>query len=88
MTSNRFFFLPRDEKNCVEALAAGAAMSIALVANIAVMLIAFLSVLAFLDAILCWLGSMVGVCWSFEVSYSLGVNVPFLWAIHTNLPKS
>jgi len=48
------------EKNLVEALAAGASMSIALVANIAVNLIAFVAVLAFVDAILMWLGGMVG----------------------------
>ncbi len=36
-------------------------MSISLVANIAVNLIAFVAVLAFIDAILMWLGSMVGV---------------------------
>ncbi len=62
-----YFFIRRNEKNFLEALAAGASMSIALVANISVMLIAFLSVLAFLDAILCWLGTMVGYCVTFEV---------------------
>ena len=53
-------FVCRKEKNLVEALAAGASMSIALVANIAVNLIAFVAVLAFVDAILMWLGGMVG----------------------------
>eukprot|EP00794_Sanderia_malayensis_P000551 gene551-1208_t len=67
-----------NEKNFLEALAAGASMSIALVANISVMLIAFLSVLAFLDAILCWLGSMVGYCISFEWICSY-VLMPFAY---------
>ncbi|XP_065057423.1 solute carrier family 28 member 3-like [Rhopilema esculentum] len=49
------------EKNLVEALAAGASMSITLIANIAVNLMAFVAVLAFVDAILMWLGGMVGV---------------------------
>eukprot|EP00794_Sanderia_malayensis_P000022 gene22-612_t len=49
------------EKNIVEALAAGASMSISLVANIAVNLIAFVAVLAFIDGILQWLGSLVGL---------------------------
>ena len=55
----------------VEALAAGASMSISLVANIAVNLIAFVAILAFVDGILMWLGSMVGVPnLSFDVSFS------------------
>ena len=55
-----------------EALAVGASMSIGLVANIGVMLIAFTSMLAFCNAILSWFGSMVGLPeLSFEVS---GVN--------------
>ena len=44
-------------------------MSIGLVANIAVNLMAFVAVLAFVDAILMWLGSMVGhPTFSFSVS--------------------
>ena len=44
----------------MEALAAGASMSIALVANIAVMLIAFLAMLEFINAVLLWMGRQVG----------------------------
>ena len=44
----------------IEALASGASMSIVLVANIAVNLIAFVAILAFVDGILMWLGGMVG----------------------------
>ena len=44
-------------------------MSIGLVANIAVMLIAFLSMLKFVNSVLGWLGGMVGLPeFSFEVS--------------------
>ena len=44
-------------------------MSIGLVANIGVMIIAFLSVLALFDGLLGWFGGMVGVHeLSFEVS--------------------
>ena len=49
-------------------------MSIALVANIAVNLIAFVAVLALIDAILMWLGAMVGCSsLSFTVSIPGGV---------------
>ena len=41
-----------EEKNLFEAVAVGASMSIGLVANIAVMLIAFLSLLAFINGLL------------------------------------
>ena len=59
----------REEKNIFEALAVGASMSIGLVANIGVMLIAFTSMLAFFNGLLSWLGCMVGLCeFSFEVS--------------------
>lgn len=43
----------------MEAAAAGASQSICLVANIAANLIAFLSLLDFVNAALSWLGSMV-----------------------------
>ncbi|XP_031548619.1 solute carrier family 28 member 3-like isoform X1 [Actinia tenebrosa] len=48
------------ERNVIEAAAKGASTAIALVANIAANLIAFLAFLAFFNAILSWLGSMVG----------------------------
>jgi nucleoside transporter len=47
------------EGNVVEAAASGAAAAVGLVGNIAAMLIAFLSLVAVLDAILGWLGGMV-----------------------------
>ena len=44
-------------------------MSILLVANIAAMLIAFLAMKEFLNAILCWLGGMFDKCVTFEVCW-------------------
>ena len=47
------------ERNLIEAAAAGASQSIGLVANIAANLIAFLALLAFVNAALHWIGSLV-----------------------------
>ncbi|XP_019410936.1 PREDICTED: solute carrier family 28 member 3 [Crocodylus porosus] len=47
-----------DSKNLLEAASQGATASIPLVANIAVNLIAFLALLAFVDSALSWLGNM------------------------------
>ncbi|XP_064648103.1 solute carrier family 28 member 3-like [Lineus longissimus] len=54
--------------NILEAAAAGASSSIKLVANIAANLIAFLALLAFVNATLSWFGSMVGYS---ELSFQL-----------------
>ncbi|XP_047009432.2 sodium/nucleoside cotransporter 1 isoform X3 [Ictalurus punctatus] len=48
------------EKNILEAASNGASASVGLVANIAANLIGFLSILAFINAALSWLGGMVG----------------------------
>ncbi|XP_023566448.1 sodium/nucleoside cotransporter 1 isoform X3 [Octodon degus] len=50
-----------DAQNLVEALSSGATTSVKVVANIAANLIAFLAVLAFINAALSWLGSLVDV---------------------------
>ncbi|XP_056380207.1 solute carrier family 28 member 3 isoform X2 [Hyla sarda] len=47
-----------DARNILEAASQGASASISLVANIAVNLMAFLSLLAFFNAVLSWLGNM------------------------------
>ncbi|KAJ6669639.1 hypothetical protein lerEdw1_000188 [Lerista edwardsae] len=47
-----------DSKNLLEAASQGASASIALVANIAANLIAFLALLSFFNAVLSWLGNM------------------------------
>uniref|UniRef100_A0A8C7F5B0 Solute carrier family 28 member 1 n=1 Tax=Oncorhynchus kisutch TaxID=8019 RepID=A0A8C7F5B0_ONCKI len=49
-----------DEQNILEAASSGASTSIGLVANIAANLIAFLAILAFINASLGWLGGLVG----------------------------
>lgn len=51
----------RDAQNLVEALSSGAATSVKVIANIAANLIAFLAVLAFVNAALSWLGALVDV---------------------------
>ncbi|XP_004852897.1 sodium/nucleoside cotransporter 1 isoform X5 [Heterocephalus glaber] len=51
----------RDAQNLVEALSSGAAASVKVVANIATNLIAFLAVLAFINAALSWLGALVDI---------------------------
>lgn len=51
----------RKESNVLEAASNGATDAIALVANVAANLIAFLSVLAFINATLSWLGELVDI---------------------------
>lgn len=46
--------------NCIEAAARGASEAVGLVGNVAAMLISFLSLLAFLNALLGWIGTNVG----------------------------
>ena len=55
-----FWCCCRSERNVIEAAAKGASTAIALVANIAANLIAFLAFLAFFNGVLSWIGSMVG----------------------------
>ncbi|XP_047702589.1 sodium/nucleoside cotransporter 1-like, partial [Prionailurus viverrinus] len=57
-----------DAQNLLEAASSGAAVSVKLVANIGANLIAFLALLAFVNAALSWLGAMVGVQ---ELSFQL-----------------
>ncbi|XP_053323212.1 solute carrier family 28 member 3 [Spea bombifrons] len=66
-----------DARNILEAASQGASASIPLVANIAVNLMAFLSLLAFFNAVLSWLGNMFDYPQlSFEVICSY-VFMPF-----------
>lgn len=53
-------FFISGEQNILEAASNGASASVGLVANIAANLIGFLSILAFINAALSWLGGMVG----------------------------
>ncbi|KAF6079445.1 solute carrier family 28 member 1 [Phyllostomus discolor] len=50
-----------DARNILEAASTGAAMSVKVVVNIAANLIAFLAVLAFINAALSWLGELVDI---------------------------
>ena len=50
----------REERNVIEAAAKGASTAISLVANVAAMLITFFAFIAFFNAVLSYLGSMVG----------------------------
>ncbi|XP_012622165.1 sodium/nucleoside cotransporter 2 [Microcebus murinus] len=52
---------PGKEKNVLEAASSGATDAIGLVANVAANLIAFLAVLAFVNAALSWLGQLVDI---------------------------
>ena len=68
-----------EEKNAFEAAAVGASMSISLIANVVVNLIAFISLLACANSILAWLGSMVGepaLSFEFICSY---IFMPFAY---------
>ncbi|XP_034523726.1 sodium/nucleoside cotransporter 1 isoform X3 [Ailuropoda melanoleuca] len=58
----------RDAQNLLEAASSGAAVSVQLVGNIGANLIAFLALLAFVNAALSWLGAMVGAQ---ELSFQL-----------------
>ena len=73
-----FLFFFRKERNILEAAAAGASASIILVANIAANLIAFLAMLAFVNAIISWFGSFV--CHP-ELTFQVGaLSFTILWA--------
>ncbi len=56
-----FNFHYSTEQNVIEAASAGASASIVLVANIAANLLAFIALLAFINATLEWLGARAGL---------------------------
>ncbi|KAK3588025.1 hypothetical protein CHS0354_012071 [Potamilus streckersoni] len=58
------------ERNIIEAASNGASVSIKLVANIAVNLIAFIAILGFVNATLAWMGRRVGIL-NPELSFEL-----------------
>ena len=65
-----FIYLFRVERNVIEAAAKGASTAISLVANVAAMLITFFAFIAFFNAVLSYLGSMVGYSeLSFQASW-------------------
>uniref|UniRef100_A0A7N5JH85 Solute carrier family 28 member 1 n=1 Tax=Ailuropoda melanoleuca TaxID=9646 RepID=A0A7N5JH85_AILME len=63
----------RDAQNLLEAASSGAAVSVQLVGNIGANLIAFLALLAFVNAALSWLGAMVGAQ---ELSFQVPLGCP------------
>ncbi len=66
-----FYFSP--ERNIIEAASAGASASIKLVANIGANLIAFIALLAFVDASLTWFGNRVGI-FDPPLTFEVGLN--------------
>mmetsp|Transcript_95452 Transcript_95452/g.269891 ORF Transcript_95452/g.269891 Transcript_95452/m.269891 type:complete len:571 (+) Transcript_95452:2-1714(+) len=80
---DHFEFPTPEEHNIVEAVYSGASVSIGLVANIAAMLIAFLSVIALLDGVLAYLGDLVDIrdlSFSFLCGY---LFTPVAWLLGT-----
>uniref|UniRef100_A0A8C4WWN3 Sodium/nucleoside cotransporter n=1 Tax=Eptatretus burgeri TaxID=7764 RepID=A0A8C4WWN3_EPTBU len=76
------------ENNLLEAASQGASAAVPLVANIAANLIAFLAVLAFINATLSWLGSMFNYPqFSFEIICSY-VLMPFAFMMGVNYNDS
>lgn len=69
----------RKEKNILEAASSGATDAISLAANVAANLIAFLAVLAFINAALSWLGELVDI-----QGLTFQVNNHICWAVPLN----
>lgn len=66
-----YLILWSEERNLIEAAAKGASTAISLVANVAAMLITFFAFIAFFNAVLSYIGSMVGYSeLSFQVKNS------------------
>ena len=67
----------RKEKNVLEAASNGATDAVGLATNVAANLIAFLAVLAFINAALSWLGEMVDIQGlTFQVMDSIYLGSP------------
>ncbi|XP_070579751.1 solute carrier family 28 member 3-like isoform X2 [Ptychodera flava] len=72
-----------NQRNVIEAASSGASTAVSLVGNIAANLIAFIALLEFLNAVLSWLGGMVGYEeLSFELICSY-VFMPIAWLMGT-----
>ena len=73
----------RQETNLIEALSVGATVAIKLIAYVVVNLIAFVALIAFLDAVVSYLGGRVGHPeLSFQVRTSPGPEVIELLTYH------
>ena len=74
----------RQETNLIEALSVGATVAIKLIAYVVVNLIAFVALIAFLDAVVSYLGGRVGHPeLSFQVRPSPGPEVIELLTYHS-----
>ncbi|MEC9005067.1 MAG: NupC/NupG family nucleoside CNT transporter [Planctomycetota bacterium] len=72
--------IPRQGVNVIEAAAIGASDGMKLAANVAVMLIAFLALIAMINAGVGWLGSWFGQEWSLEVVMGV-LFAPIAWVM-------
>jgi len=70
--------IPRQGVNVIEAAAIGASDGLKLAANVAVMLIAFLALIAMVNAGIGWVGSWFGWEWSLEVALGILFS-PIAW---------
>jgi CNT family concentrative nucleoside transporter len=70
--------VPRQGVNVIEAAAIGASDGLKLAANVAVMLIAFLALIAMVNAGIGWVGSWFGWDWSLEVALGILFS-PIAW---------
>jgi len=70
--------IPRQGVNVIEAAAIGASDGLKLAVNVAVMLIAFLALIAMVNGLIGWVGSWFGWEWSLEVALGILFS-PIAW---------
>jgi len=70
--------IPRRGVNMIEAAALGATDGMKLAVNVAVMLIAFLAIIAMVNAFTAWVGSWFGMQWSLAAGFGY-VFTPLAW---------
>ncbi|MBS0209897.1 MAG: NupC/NupG family nucleoside CNT transporter [Planctomycetes bacterium] len=70
--------LPSTVTNTIEAVVVGAADGLKLAMNVGAMLIAFLALIAMLNALLGWVGGWFGAAWSIDVALGY-LFWPFAW---------
>lgn len=72
--------IPRRGVNLIEAAAIGATDGMKLAVNVAVMLIAFLAIIAMINALVAWTGTLFGMNWSLEAGLGY-VFMPLAWVM-------
>jgi CNT family concentrative nucleoside transporter len=70
--------IPRRGVNLIEAASLGATDGMKLAVNVAVMLIAFLAIIAMINALAAWVGSWFGMNWSLEAGLGY-LFMPLAW---------